>query len=221
MAHGYLLSSFISPYTNQRQDDYGGTVEKRMRFPLEIFSAVRAIWPKEKPISVRISATDWVEGGLSNAEMLKVASLLKEAKVDIINVSTGQVTKKERPIYGRMFQVPYADQIRNELRVPTIVAGNFTSADQANTVIAAGRCDMVAMGRSIMNEPHFVLNAATHYGHHRQAWAPQYMSGRIAAEAHTQTEQEEIKQLRLAARPPNPSEALVIAMARGEMLLEE
>ena len=119
-----------------------------------------AIWPKEKPISVRISATDWVEGGLSNAEMLKIASLLKEAKVDIINVSTGQVTKKERPIYGRMFQVPYADQIRNELRVPTIVAGNFTSADQANTAIAAGRCDMVAMGRSIMNEPHFVLSGA-------------------------------------------------------------
>ena len=120
-----------------------------------------------------------------------------------------------------MFQLPFADQIRNEIRIPTIVAGNFTSADQANTAIAAGRCDMVAMGRSIMNEPHFVLSAATHYGHNSQAWAPQYLSGRLAAEAHARSQQEEIKQLRLAARPPKPSEALVIALARGEMLLEE
>ena len=221
LAHGYLLSSFISPFTNQRQDDYGGNVENRMRFPLEVVSAVRAIWPVDKPISVRISATDWVEGGLSEAEMLKVAAMLKQAHVDIINVSTGQVIKEEEPIYGRMFQVPFADQIRNEAGIPTTVAGNFTTADQVNTVIAAGRCDMVAMGRSIMNEPHFVLSAAAHYSHNAQTWAPQYQSGKFAAEAQAETEREEIKQLRIAARPPNPSDALVIAMARGEMLLEE
>jgi len=219
LAHGYLLSSFISPYTNQREDNYGGTVKDRMRFPLEVLSSVREIWPATKPIAVRISATDWVDGGLSVPEMLQVATLLKEAKVDIINVSTGQVTKEEEPIYGRMFQVPYADQIRNEVGIPTIVAGNFTSADQVNTIIAAGRSDMVALGRSIMNEPHFVLTAAAHYNHNAQKWPSQYLSGKFSAEAYTRAEEEEIKQLRLAARPPNPSEALVIARARGEMLL--
>lgn len=218
LAHGYLLSTFISPYTNRRDDAYGGDIAGRMKFPLEVLAAAREAWPADKPISVRISATDWVDGGLSEADMLAAAIMLKEAQVDVINVSTGQVTKDEDPIYGRMFQAPFADQIRNEVGIATIVAGNISTADQANTLIAAGRTDLVAFGRPIMNEPHFVLSAAAHYGHVNQSWAPQYLSGKFLAEALAEKHNEEMLELRRAAKPPNPSEALAIAVARGEVL---
>jgi anthraniloyl-CoA monooxygenase len=218
LAHGYLLSSFISPYTNRRDDDYGGDIESRMRFPLRVVVEMRKAWPDAKPMSVRISATDWVDGGLSEEDMLAVARMLKEAGVDIINVSTGQVTSDEDPIYGRMYQAPFADQVRNEVGIPTIVAGNITTADQANTLVAAGRTDIVAFGRSIMNEPHFVLSAAAHYGHTDQYWVPQYLSGKFMAEALAEKDNAEILELRKAAKPPNPSEALAIAIARGEVL---
>jgi anthraniloyl-CoA monooxygenase len=150
--------------------------------------------------------------------MLVLAAGLKDAGLDIINVSTGQVTKDEDPIYGRMFQSPFADQIRNEVGIATIVAGNVTTADQANTLIAAGRTDIVALGRSIMNEPHFVLTAAAHYGHRGQQWAPQYQSGKTLAEILAAKNNEEMLELRKEAKPPNPSEALAIAVARGEIL---
>jgi anthraniloyl-CoA monooxygenase len=221
LAHGYLLSSFISPYTNRRQDEFGGDIEKRMTYPLRVLGAVRAAWAAEKPLSVRISATDWVAGGTSETDMLAAARLLKAAGVDIINVSTGQVAKEEDPVYGRMFQAPFADQIRNEVGIPTIVAGNITTADQANTLIAAGRTDIVAFGRAIMNEPHFVLKAAAHYGHTAQYWPPQYLSGKSLAEALAARENEEMLELRSAAKPPNPSEALAIAIARGEVLQKQ
>jgi len=218
LAHGYLLSSFISPVTNHRKDEFGGDIAARMKFPLRVLSAVREVWPKEKPISARISATDWIEGGLTEEDMLAVAKMLKDAGLDVINVSTGQVTKDEDPMYGRMFQAPFADQIRNEVGLPTIVAGNVTTADQANTLIAAGRTDIVAFGRQIMNQPHFVLMAAAHYGHTDQYWAPQYLSGKFLAEILAEKENEEMLELRAAAKPPNPSEALAIAVARGEIL---
>jgi anthraniloyl-CoA monooxygenase len=218
LAHGYLLSAFISPVTNLRKDEFGGNIEARMRFPLRVLNAVREAWPSEKPISARISATDWIEGGITEADMLAVAALLKEAKLDVVNVSTGQVTKDEDPIYGRMFQTPFADQIRNEVGIATIVAGNVTTADQANTLIAAGRTDIVAFGRQIMNQPHFVLMAAAHYGHLDQYWAPQYLSGKMLAEILADKNNEEMFELRTAAKPPNPSEALAIAVARGEIL---
>jgi len=218
LAHGYLLSAFISPVTNVRDDEFGGDINSRMKFPLHIVKAVRAAWPSEKPLSARISATDWCANGLTEGDMLVVAELLKNAGLDIINVSTGQVTKDEEPIYGRMFQAPFADQIRNEVGIPTIVAGNITSADQANTLIAAGRTDIVAMGRPIMNEPNLVLNAAAHYGHSRQQWAPQYHSGKYLAEAVAAKSAAEMLDLRLAAKPPNPTEALAIAIARGDVL---
>jgi anthraniloyl-CoA monooxygenase len=218
LAHGYLLSSFISPCTNRRDDEFGGDIDSRMKFPLRVVAAMRAAWPADKPMSVRISATDWVDGGLSEDDMLAVATMVKNAGIDIINVSTGQVTKDEDPIYGRMFQAPFSDQIRNEVGIPTIVAGNITSADQANTLVAAGRTDIVAFGRSIMNEPHFVLKAAAHYGHSDQYWAPQYLSGKFMAEILAAKENEEMLELRSAAKPPKPSEALAIAVARGEVL---
>ena len=218
LAHGYLLSTFISPYTNRRTDEYGGEVANRMRFPLSVVTAVRQVWPQGKPLSVRISATDWIDGGLSERDMLCVGHMLKDAGVDIVNVSTGQVAKEEDPIYGRMFQAPFADQIRNEVGIPTIVAGNITTADQANTLVAAGRTDIVALGRQIMNDPHFVLRAAAHYGYTDQFWPPQYQSGKFLAEALAAKENEEMLELRREAKPPNPSEALAIAVARGEVL---
>jgi anthraniloyl-CoA monooxygenase len=218
LAHGYLLSGFISPVTNRRNDDYGGDIKARMQFPLRVVRAVREAWPSARPLSARISATDWVEGGLEEADMLIAATLLKAAGLDIINVSTGQVTKDEDPVYGRMFQAPFADQIRNEVGLPTIVAGNITTADQANTLIAAGRTDIVAFGRAIMNQPHFVLMAAAHYGHSRQAWAQQYESGKFLAETLADQDNDEMHALRMAAKPPNPSDALTIAVARGEVL---
>jgi len=221
LAHGYLLSSFVSPVTNRRSDDYGGDIAARMTFPLQVVSAVRESWPADKPLSVRISATDWVDDGLNGEDMLAAAAMLNEAGVDIINVSTGQVTKDEDPIYGRMFQAPFADQVRNEVGIPTIVAGNISSADQANTLIAAGRTDIVAFGRAMMNEPHFVLSAAAHYGLADQYWAPQYESGKVMAEISAAKDKQEMLELRSAAKPPNPGEALAIAVARGEVLQKE
>jgi len=218
MAHGYLLSGFISPYTNRRSDDYGGSVENRMRFPLRVLTAVREAWPASKPVSVRISATDWVAGGLNTADMLAVARMLRDGGADILNVSTGQVAKEEEPIYGRMYQAPFADQIRNELGIATIVAGNITTADQCNTLIASGRTDMVALARALMNEPNFVLNAAAHYEVSDQFWPPQYLSGKFAAELKAAKDNEEETTLRTDAKPPNPREALAIAEVRGELL---
>jgi anthraniloyl-CoA monooxygenase len=218
LAHGYLLSSFISPHTNRRSDEYGGNIEARMKYPLRVVREMRAAWPADKPVSVRISATDWVDDGLTEPDMLAVARMLKEEGVDIINVSTGQVTSEEDPIYGRMFQAPFADQIRNEVGIPTIVAGNVTTADQANTLVAAGRTDIVAFGRVMMNEPHLVLAAAAHYGYADQYWPPQYISGKFLAEILAGKENEEMLELRSSAKPPKPSEALAIAVARGEVL---
>ena len=149
--------------------------------------------------------------------MLAVSEMLKTAGIDIINVSTGQVASDEDPIYGRMFQAPFADLIRNETKMSTIVAGNITTADQANTLVAAGRTDIVAFGRIIMNDPHFVLKAAAHYGHCNQHWVPQYLSGKFLAEVLADKENEAMQELRTAAKPLNPSEALAIAIARGEV----
>ncbi len=218
MAHGYLLSSFISPCTNKRSDEYGGNISNRMKFPLAVLEQVKKVWPADKPISVRISATDWIEGGLSETDMLAMCEILKQNGVSIINVSTGQVVKEEEPMYGRMFQAPFADQIRNEVGIPTIVAGNISTADQVNTLVAAGRTDIVALARPIMNDPHFVLNAAAHYQQTNEKWPAQYIPGKFAAEAKAAKENEEELELRLNAKPPNPVDSLAIAMAKGELL---
>jgi anthraniloyl-CoA monooxygenase len=212
MAHGYLLSSFISPVTNRRTDEFGGSVENRMRFPLQVLDAVRRAWPAEKPVSVRVSATDWIDDGLSRDDLLAVVCLLRDNGVDIINVSTGQVVKEEQPEYGRMYQAPFADLVRNEAGIPTIVAGNITTADQANTLIAAGRTDIVALARPIMNEPHFVLAAAARYGVKNQYWPPQYLSGKFAAELLAERALAEEQALRLEAKPPSPLETLRMAI---------
>jgi anthraniloyl-CoA monooxygenase len=181
-AHGYLMSSFISPLTNQRADEYGGTVPNRCRFALEVFSAMRQLWPQEKPMSVRISAHDWAPGGLTPDAAVEVARLFREAGADIIHVSSGQVVKEEQPVYGRMFQVPFSDQIRNELDVPTIAVGNIFEADHVNTIIAAGRADLCALARPHLADPAWTLHAAAAQGVKDIVWPSQYLGGKLQLE---------------------------------------
>ncbi len=181
-AHGYLMSSFISPLTNQRQDAYGGSLENRCRYPLEVFAAMRAVWPQDKPMSVRISAHDWVPGGTTPEDATEVARLFQAAGADIIHVSAGQVTKDERPVYGRMFQTPFSDRIRNELGVPTIAVGNIFEPDHVNTIIAAGRADLCALARPHLADPAWTLHAAAQQGYFDIAWPQPYLGGKVQLE---------------------------------------
>ncbi len=177
-AHGYLLSSFLTPVSNTRTDAYGGTLENRLRFPLEVFRAMRAAWPEDRPMSVRLSATDWVEGGLAGEEAVAIARAFAEAGADIIHVSTGQTTPAAKPVYGRMFQTPFSDRIRQEAGVPTIAVGNITEWDQANAILAAGRADLVAVGRPHLADAAWTLRAAAEQGYAEQWWPVQYLEGK-------------------------------------------
>ena len=177
-AHGYLLSSFITPLSNARDDEYGGSLPNRLRYPLEVFSAMRAVWPDERPMSVRVSATDWVEGGLEGKDAVAVAQAFTEAGADIIHVSTGQTSVDAEPVYGRLFQTPFSDQIRNEAGVHTIAVGNIVDADQVNAIIAAGRADLCALGRPHLSDPHWTLQAAAELGYEDQPWPVQYLPGK-------------------------------------------
>jgi anthraniloyl-CoA monooxygenase len=177
-AHGYLLSSFITPLTNQRTDAYGGSLENRLRFPLEVFAAVRAVWPAHKPMSVRISATDWVEGGITPDDAVEVARAFHAAGADLIDVSAGQTSRAARPVYGRMFQTPFSDKIRNELGIATMAVGNITEPDHVNSIVAAGRADLAALARPHLADPYFTLHAAAQLGYDEQPWPPQYLPGR-------------------------------------------
>ena len=177
-AHGYLMSSFISPLTNQRRDEYGGSLENRCRFPVEVFTAMRAAWPKDRPMSVRISANDWVPGGLTPEDAAEVARFFKEAGADVIDCSSGQVSKAEQPVYGRMFQVPFADRIRNEVGIPTIAVGNIFEGDHVNTIIASGRADLCAIARPHLADPAWTLHEAAKQGFTDVTWPKQYISGK-------------------------------------------
>ncbi|MEL6170925.1 MAG: bifunctional salicylyl-CoA 5-hydroxylase/oxidoreductase [Pseudomonadota bacterium] len=159
--HGFLLSSFISPALNKRSDEYGGSLQSRMRFPLRVIEAVRKAWTSSKPLGVRISAHDWLgEDGIQPADAVEIAKLLKQSGLDIIDVSTGEISPKAKPVYGRMFQTPMADQIRNEANIPTIAVGNITERDQANSILIAGRADLVAIGRPHLSDPSWTARAA-------------------------------------------------------------
>lgn len=177
-AHGYLLSSFLSPLTNKRVDEYGGSHENRARFPLEVFRAVRAVWPQDRPISVRLSTHDWYEGGNTPEDAAIFAEMFKDAGADLIDCSSGQVVKEEKPVYGRLFQTPFSDKIRNEVQVATIAVGAISEADHANSIIAAGRADLCAVARPHLADPAFVLHEAAKIGYEDQEWPKQYRSGR-------------------------------------------
>jgi len=200
-AHGYLLAGFLSPLTNHRRDEYGGAIANRLRYPLEVFAAMRAAWPAERPMSVRISATDWAEGGLTDEDSLAIARAFVAAGADLIDVSTGQTVADARPTYGRMFQLPWSDMIRNELGVATMCVGNITTADQVNTIIAAGRADLVALGRPHLANPSFTLHAAAQYGVREIAAPPSYGPGKDALLRNAVREQADLRELRLKARP--------------------
>jgi anthraniloyl-CoA monooxygenase len=207
-AHGYLLASFISPLTNRRTDDYGGSLANRLRYPLDVFSAVRDVWPATKPMSVRISATDWAEGGITGEDAVEIARAFAQAGADLIDVSTGQTVPEARPVYGRMFQTPFSDQIRNEARLATMCVGNITGADQVNTILAAGRADLVALGRPHLADPSFTLRAAAQYGVEAQACPPQYLPGKAQLFRVAERERQELTELRLKAKPKGHAEAL-------------
>jgi anthraniloyl-CoA monooxygenase len=177
-AHGYLLSSFLSPLTNRRTDEYGGSLENRARFPLEVLDACRAAWPAEKPLSVRISATDWTPGGFDGDDAVDLARMLRAHDVDIVDVSSGQVWADDEPAYGRSYQTPYADRIRHEVGIPTIAVGAISSYDDVNTTILAGRADLCALGRPHLYDPFWTLHAASDQGYyHRDHWIVQYQGG--------------------------------------------
>ncbi|MCH8531154.1 MAG: bifunctional salicylyl-CoA 5-hydroxylase/oxidoreductase [Saccharospirillum sp.] len=178
-AHGYLLSSFITPLTNKRTDEYGGSLENRMRYPLEVFAAVRAIWPAHKPLSVRISAHDWVgDEGVTPGEAVKIAQMLADAGVDIVDVSAGQTSTQAKPQYGRMFQTPFADRIRNEVGIPTMAVGNVYDPDHVNSILMAGRADLVCLARPHLADPYWTLHAAAKIGNTEQQWPLPYLAGR-------------------------------------------
>lgn len=187
-AHGYLLSSFLSPLTNQRADDYGGPLENRLRYPLEVFAAVRAAWPQDKPLSVRISAHDWVEGGTTPQDAVEIARAFKAAGADMIDCSSGQVSKREKPVYGRMFQTPFADRIRQEAGIATIAVGAISEADHANSILAAGRADLCAVARPHLANPAWTLTEAARIGYTAVEWPRQYRSGKQQLEAHFERE---------------------------------
>jgi anthraniloyl-CoA monooxygenase len=200
-AHGYLLASFISPLTNIRSDEYGGALENRMRFPLEVFRAMRAAWPDEKPMSVRISATDWVDGGVTGGDAVEIARMFAELGCDLIDVSTGQTVHDAEPKFGRMYQTPFSDQIRNDAGLATMCVGAITTADQANTIVAAGRADLVALARPHLADPSFSLRAAAWYDVRSIHCPPQYIAGKDQLFRNTARERQELTEMRLKTKP--------------------
>ncbi|HXV07818.1 MAG TPA: bifunctional salicylyl-CoA 5-hydroxylase/oxidoreductase [Burkholderiales bacterium] len=181
-AHGYLLSSFICPLTNLRTDAYGGALENRMRFPLEVFRAMRALWPEDRPMSVRISAHDWAPGGNTPDDAVEIARMFKAAGADMIDVSSGQTTRLAKPVYGRMYQTPFSDRIRNEVGIGTIAVGNIFEADHVNSIVAAGRADLCALARPHLADAAWTLQAAAELGFHDVEWPRQYLTGKAQLE---------------------------------------
>ncbi len=181
-AHGYLISSFISPMSNQRTDAYGGSLENRMRYPLEVFAAMRAAWPEEKPMSVRISANDWVgDAGVTPEEAVEIARMFRDAGADIVDVSAGQTSTEAKPVYGRMFQTPFSNRIRNELDMPTMAVGNIYETDHVNSILMAGRADLVCLARPHLADPYWTLHAGVALNDRSTRWPDPYLAGRDQA----------------------------------------
>ena len=200
-AHGYLFASFLSPLTNRRTDDYGGTIANRLRFPLDVFCAMREAWPRTKPMSVRISASDWLEGGISEADTFAIAQAFSEAGCDLIDVSAGQTVPHQKPVYGRMFQVQFAEAIRNVPRLAVMTVGAITEPGQINTILHTRRADLVALGRPHLWNPYFTHQAEAWYGTRSQAWPEPYWPGRNQAHAEGAKTRDKQVALQRKARP--------------------
>lgn len=192
-AHGYLISGFISPVSNHRTDAYGGSLENRMRYPLEVFAAMRAVWPEARPMAVRISATDWVDGGVTPDEAVLIAGMFRNAGADLIDVSAGQSSTDASPVYGRMFQTPFSDRIRNEAGIATMAVGNISEKDHVNSILLAGRADLVALGRPHLAHPYWTLHAGIRQGDRGLDWPLPYLAGRDQAARLTQKAAEVIR----------------------------
>ena len=200
-AHGYLFASFLSPLTNKRRDEYGGAIENRLRYPLEVFAAMRAVWPQAKPMSIRISASDWAPGGITEDDVLATVRAFEAAGCDLVSTSSGQTVPEQKPVYGRMYQVQFAESIRNVARIKTMAVGAITEPSQVNTIIACRRADLVALARPHLVDPYFTLKAAAWYGV-TSHWVPkQYRPG--AAQALREAERTRQKQadLQRKAKP--------------------
>jgi anthraniloyl-CoA monooxygenase len=177
-AHGYLLSSFITPLTNHRDDEYGGSLDNRLRYPLEVINAVRRVWPVHKPLSVRISASDWCgDEGITPDDAVEIAKRLRDAEVDIVDVSAGQTSTQAKPVYGRMFQTPFSDRIRNETPIATMAVGNIYQADHVNSILMAGRADLVCIARPHLADPYWLLHVAAGLGDSEVEWPAPYRAG--------------------------------------------
>ncbi len=205
-AHGYLLASFLSPLTNQRKDDYGGDARARVRYPLEVFEAMRAVWPDDRPMSVRLSSSDWAEGGLTLDDLRVICQAFKDAGVDIIHASSGQTVPWQKPVYGRMWQTPFAEFIRQTVDIPTIAVGDITLPEQINTIIAANRADLCALARPHLNNPFFTRQAAGHYGVKQvlganMGWPAQLQSGEYQLYREAEKANEKARDLSIKARP--------------------
>jgi anthraniloyl-CoA monooxygenase len=200
-AHGYLFASFLSPLTNRRTDGYGGSIENRLRFPLAVFTAMRAAWPADRPMSVRISASDWAEGGITEADSFAIARAFADAGVDLIDVSSGQTVPYQAPTYGRMYQVPFAESVKNALSLKTMCVGAITEAGQVNTIIACRRADLVAIGRPHLTNPNWSLHAAAWYATRRIAVPPPYQSGAAQLFRETAKTREKQAELQKKAKP--------------------
>ena len=201
-AHGYLLASFLSPLTNTRDDEYGGSIENRLRYPLEVFDAMRAVWPKDRPMSVRVSGTDWKDGGLSEEDLIAIASAFEAAGCDLIDVSAGQTVPDQEPTYGRMFQAHLAEAVRNLTGMATMAVGAVTEAAQVNTILHTRRADLVALGRTHMANPYFTHQAAAWYGARNEAmWPKQYLSGGAQAFREGEKAREKMLELQRKAAP--------------------
>jgi anthraniloyl-CoA monooxygenase len=202
-AHGYLLASFLSPLTNKRKDEYGGDAASRARFPVEVFAAMRAVWPKDKPMSVRLSCSDWAPGGLALDALAVIARAFKDAGADVIHCSSGQTVPWQKPVYGRMWQTPFAEFVRHAARIPTIAVGDITLPEQINTIVAAGRADLCALARPMLNNPFFARQAAGHYGVRAVAreWPPQLRSGEYQLYREAEKANEKSAELNKKARP--------------------
>jgi anthraniloyl-CoA monooxygenase len=193
-AHGYLISSFISPKSNHRTDEYGGSLENRMRYPLEVLRVMREAWGEEKPMSVRLSAHDWVgSDGITPEESVVIAQMFAAAGADIIDVSAGQTSVDAKPIYGRMFQTPFSDRIRNEAHLATMAVGNIYEMDHVNSILMAGRADLVCLARPHLADPYWTLHAAVQSGDETTQWPLPYLPGKEQARRLTQRAQEVIR----------------------------
>jgi len=200
-AHGYLLGSFLSPLTNQRRDSHGGSLENRLRFPLEVFTGMRAVFPANRPMSVRISASDWAPGGITEDDTIAIAHAFEEAGCDLIDVSAGQTIAEQKPIYGRMFQAKFAEAIRNTAGIATMAVGAITEAAQVNTILHTRRADLVALGRPHMWNPYFARQAAASYDARVGHWPKPYLPGRDQAYRELSKAREDLIALRRKARP--------------------